>query len=155
MIPTNPPNSTACVNSEIWPPERIEHLKTLRLEGHSASEIADILGCSKNSVIGKLHRLGMLTKQPTDPTRVSRARPARVAPVTPLPRPIDLPQRRGKPVKLTELQHWMCRFGLGDPRSPDSRFCGEPTIDDKSSWCAACAKRVFVVMPARLRRSAA
>ena len=156
MIPTNSPNSNTCVNSEsVWPTERIERLKVLRLEGHSASEIADLLGCSKNSVIGKLHRLGMLTKQPTDPTRVVRSRPAPVQPITQLPRPADMPQRRGKPVKLLELQHWMCRFPLGDPRSPDFRFCGEPTVDDKSPWCSDCLRRVYIAMPARMRRRAA
>src|SRR5829696_450698 len=148
MIPIHAPNSNTCVNSSepVWSPERIERLKVLWLEGLSFADIADRLGSTRNAVIGKAHRLGLC--RPKDRTRVSIARPAPVQPVTPMPRPAALPQRRGKPVKLIELQHWMCRFGLGDPRSPDFRFCGEPTVDDKSSWCSFCAKRVFVVMPA-------
>jgi len=153
MIPIHAPNSNTCVNSEsVWPPERIERLQALWLEGRSFSDIADLLGTTRNAVIGKAHRLGLC--RPKDKTRVWIARPAPVAPVAQMPRPVDLPKRRGKPVKLIELQHWMCRFPLGDPRSPDFRFCGEPTVDDKSSLCRDCARTVFVVMPARMRRSA-
>jgi len=155
MIPIHAPNSNTQVNSpeSVWTQERIERLQALWLEGKSFSDIADVLGSTRNAVIGKAHRLGLC--RPKDKTRVSIARPAPAQPVTPMPRPADLPKRRGKPVKLTELQHWMCRFPLGDPKSPDFRFCAEPTIDDKSSWCADCARQVFVVMPARMRRRAA
>lgn len=45
-----------------WTEGAIELLKQLRDEELSAGQIAPHLGCSRNAVIGKLHRLGMTTK---------------------------------------------------------------------------------------------
>jgi GcrA cell cycle regulator len=43
-----------------WTDERVEQLKTLWSEGHSASHIAKTLGnVTRNAVIGKIHRLGL------------------------------------------------------------------------------------------------
>ena len=43
-----------------WTPERMERLKALHKEGLSASQIAKALGeVSRNSVIGKAHRMGL------------------------------------------------------------------------------------------------
>lgn len=40
-----------------WTRENIERMKALKSKGYSASQIGKILGTSRNSVIGKLHRL--------------------------------------------------------------------------------------------------
>ena len=42
-----------------WTAEVIETLAALQAEGLSASQIGARLGCSRNAVIGKLHRLGL------------------------------------------------------------------------------------------------
>ena len=43
-----------------WTDERVEMLKKLWTDGLSASQIAaEIGGCSRNAVIGKVHRLGL------------------------------------------------------------------------------------------------
>ena len=43
-----------------WTPERVEKLKELWKKGHSASQIAIMLGdTSRNAVIGKAHRLSL------------------------------------------------------------------------------------------------
>ncbi len=43
-----------------WTEERVELLKQLWTDGRSASQIAaEIGGCSRNAVIGKIHRLGL------------------------------------------------------------------------------------------------
>lgn len=42
-----------------WDDTAIDTMKSLRLEGKSASEIAAALGTTRNSVCGKAHRLGI------------------------------------------------------------------------------------------------
>ena len=68
-----------------WTDERVETLKKLWTEGHSASQIAKQLGgVTRNAVIGKVHRLGLSGRAaPSQPTRplYKPARPVRQAPV--------------------------------------------------------------------------
>lgn len=40
-----------------WTQEQIATLLILKKEGYSASQIGKKLGCTRNAVIGKLHRL--------------------------------------------------------------------------------------------------
>lgn len=51
-----------------WTDERIQELTRLWQEGHSASEIGKRLGVSKNSVVGKAHRL----KLPSRPSPIKQ-----------------------------------------------------------------------------------
>ena len=58
-----------------WPPDRVELLKCLWSEGLSAFLIAKELGAiSKNSVIGKVHRLGLPGRR-TEERKPYRGRP--------------------------------------------------------------------------------
>lgn len=63
-----------------WTDERVELLKKLWMDGHSASQIAGQLGegVTRNAVIGKVHRLKLSTRAKPAPS------PARTRPV---PRP--------------------------------------------------------------------
>lgn len=52
-----------------WTPERVEQLTKLWLDGYSATEIANIMQLgSRNSVIGKVHRLGIKRDLPATPS---------------------------------------------------------------------------------------
>ena len=52
-----------------WTEERVELLKRLWADGRSASQIAaEIGGCSRNAVIGKVHRLGLSGRAKAGPT---------------------------------------------------------------------------------------
>lgn len=42
-----------------WTDERVATLKQLNADGLSSSQVARKMGCSRNAVIGKLHRLGV------------------------------------------------------------------------------------------------
>src|SRR5665213_3612467 len=65
-----------------WTDERVEMLKKLWLDGHSASQIAKQLGgVTRNAVIGKVHRLGLSGRA----TPSSPPRPAFKAPRAPRP----------------------------------------------------------------------
>ena len=69
-----------------WPDERVAHLKELAAQGLTGSQIAEILGCTRNAVLGKLDRLGGV-KLGTPKCRLDRAfhnpKPKRVAAVAP------------------------------------------------------------------------
>ena len=55
-----------------WDNQRIEKLKKLWAEGKTAKEIAIIFGdISRNSVIGKVHRLGLTSHRPPHLTKIT------------------------------------------------------------------------------------
>jgi len=134
-----------------WTDERVELLRKLWLEGLSASQIANELanGISRNAVIGKVHRLGLAGRAKAPSTaspRAPRIRPTRHA----APRMAGVATRGNtalalKPqhlaiaepepieeivipiserVTIMELREAMCRWPLGDPATPEFRFCG-------------------------------
>jgi len=65
-----------------WTDERVEQLKTLWTGGASASQIAKELGgVTRNAVIGKVHRLGLSSRNQGKPEAAEKsAKPAPVAP---------------------------------------------------------------------------
>jgi GcrA cell cycle regulator len=62
-----------------WTDERIEQLRQMWSNGHTASQIAETLGgVSRNAVIGKAHRLGLQSRP--SPVKASEAEAAEPAP---------------------------------------------------------------------------
>lgn len=61
-----------------WTDERIEQLRQMWTNGHTASQIAETLGgVSRNAVIGKAHRLGLQSRpSPVKPGEADAAEPA-------------------------------------------------------------------------------
>ena len=133
-------------HSRVWNDERVEQLKRLHAEGLSCSRIAVELGCglSRNSIVGKLHRIGLrgikpvVTKEkptPRAPRRAnlramdalfwSGARTIKQAQPSALnDAEIPVTQRR----TLVDLGHQDCRWSCGDPEASDFFFCGAPTV---------------------------
>jgi hypothetical protein len=116
-------------------------------EGHSAGEIAKIVGASRSAVIGKLRRLGV--------TRAVRSPSVSLRPASPTPsprktKPSPPPKLVGKPrwMEITELRAGVCRY----PRETESgvRFCGGATGSLSSSWCPA-HKRICCATDLRRR----
>ena len=132
-----------------WTDEAIAELKRLHAGAmFSCAEIAQRLteefqqACSRNSVIGKLLRLGLTNKRATGPKpKVRKVRPARHDPFRPTmaaaPEPtsafsalvddvnIPLEQRR----TLHQLTNRTCRWPVGTPGESDFYFCGSETAD--------------------------
>ena len=49
-----------------WTDEKVEKLKELWTKGHTASQIAEVLGdITRNAVIGKAHRLNLEARAPS------------------------------------------------------------------------------------------
>jgi GcrA cell cycle regulator len=125
-----------------WTDDRLEELKTLWAEGHSASEIAGRLGhTTRNAVIGKVHRLGLSgrkkTRRPRQPRRAAAAPKPRSRGIsvscrhrtaivedtveTVLAKLGPAPET---PVTVQTLTANTCRWPEGDPQIPGFHFCG-------------------------------
>lgn len=97
-----------------WTEDAIRGLRVLWDEGHSAAEIRRRLNVSKNSIIGKAHRLELPARPSPlrDPGAPVRARVPRK---TPPPRVI----------RAVLTCCWLMDFPDGQP----NRFCDQPTVD--------------------------
>ena len=139
-----------------WTKERIELLTKLWTEGLSASQIAAELGgdVSRNAVLGKANRLGIGPERgkggstprprkprppepapgvetfiPQDPSPASMmTTPQPAAPPTPLPPREGAVVPRSEGVTIMELREFMCRWPLGDPTTPEFRYCGTQAL---------------------------
>jgi GcrA cell cycle regulator len=137
-----------------WTDGRVELLKKLWADGLSASQIAaQIGGVTRNAVIGKVHRLGLSGRNKTTAPQPQRTRkPARPAGMTltapqihgniamaaepafstPMEQEERLPDEIVIPlserVTIMELRESMCRWPMGDPTTPEFRFCGQRAI---------------------------
>ncbi|MGE3249957.1 MAG: GcrA family cell cycle regulator [Hyphomonadaceae bacterium] len=124
----------------IWDEDNVALLRRLWAEGYSAGEIARRFGagCSRNSVIGKAHRMGLSAR--TKPTlaalekRVQKKvrRLARKAAGAAEPHYVQetlepLRLEDGTTASVLTLGLFMCRFPIGDPETPGFSFCGRST----------------------------
>lgn len=81
-----------------WTPERIAQLTALWEEGVTTAEIGRRIGVSKNAVIGKVHRIGLMP-------RVVKELP---------------PPRRN----VFDFTGPVCMWPIGHPTDDDFHFCG-------------------------------
>ena len=139
MLQTSICARTPAGNSPGWTGTRTERLKQLWAEGHSASEIAALLGwVTRNAVIGKVHRLGLAGRKTTSRQSVRRTSPRRhgsgraglreaparfVRPASPLP-PAPPPPVAALMLPLRQLRADQCRWPIGDPKEACFGFCG-------------------------------
>jgi GcrA cell cycle regulator len=107
----------------IWTQDRIEALGKLWTEGLSTAEIGRRLGITKNSVVGKAHRLSL----------------------TPRPSPVKItgkPRVKPQP-KVIEFSGPTCSWPLGHPGEKGFHFCGERAMGTKP-YCAEHAALAYV-----------
>jgi len=101
-----------------WTDDKVKQLKKLWTKGKSAVEIAKELGISKNSVIGKVHRLN-LSARPS-PIKKKTVEIVKTAPK----------KMTGK-CQLMDLKTNTCHWPIGEPTDKDFHFCGKPTATGK------------------------
>lgn len=115
-----------------WTDERVTRLKELWAEGASGSVIARLFGTSRNSVIGKAHRLKLPAKSRQSsmgPKRI-RSRKPRRKPLTPAPTPAeDIVVPISLNVSLMALNDSMCKWPIGDPCAEGFHFCGHKNFN--------------------------
>jgi GcrA cell cycle regulator len=161
-----------------WTDERVELLRKLWSDGLSASQVAAELGpgITRNAVIGKIHRLGLAERAKTAsaprPRAAKTPRQTAAAPrasashavhgnVALAFAPQALVVARAQPeeevvipmserVTLMELRESMCRWPMGDPTTPEFRFCGGKSPVGGGPYCAHHARVAY--QPAQDRR---
>jgi GcrA cell cycle regulator len=123
-----------------WTPEQTERLKGLWASGMSARECAELLGVTRNAVIGRVNRIGMpprerkTTIKSTAALKPARRHPfASTAPIKALP-PLATGPVEPLNIAFLELGPGQCRFAYGE-HAPFT-FCGQPQRDE-SSYCTA------------------
>ena len=110
----------------VWTDDKIKNLKKLWLKGSTTAEIAKKLGLSKNSIIGKVHRLNLETR-PSPIKKVALIKKVKVAP------------KKVEHIGIMDLKINTCRWPIGDPTDEDFHFCGKNTVMGKPYCAEHCA----------------
>ena len=129
-----------------WTDEREKKLKELWSKGHTANQIAAMLGnTTRNAVIGKAHRLKLAaraysknsqtksTKEQKSQSQITRpeklSRKARFKSLL-----LDKSFEPENPKTLEELNDSTCRWPIGHPDEKDFYFCGRSS-EKGFSYC--------------------
>ena len=128
-----------------WTPERENKLRTLWKKGHTASQIASIIGeTTRNAVIGKAHRLNLeartISRKPTttiktkseEGVEVKQEKLSRKARFKSLL--LDKNFEAENPKNLEELTDETCRWPIGHPYEEKFYFCGRKPLE-KFPYC--------------------
>lgn len=150
----------------MWDDATTEFVTEQWQAGKSAGVIAVVLSeklnrnVTRNSIIGKVHRLGLMRNavrpmerkvRPPRPKPQPRNRPyqlsenARVE-VTPADLATLAEMAARDPVaritSILELEDSHCRWPVGDPKSSDFGWCGDQVVPGLS-YCGPCAARAY------------
>ena len=128
-----------------WTPEREAKLKELWKKGHTASQIARMLGdTTRNAVIGKANRLNLQSrsssKKPSvkidsennNTQEIKTQKLGRKAKFKALL--LDKNFEQENPKKLEELTDLTCRWPIGHPYEKKFYFCGRKPLE-KFPYC--------------------
>lgn len=142
-----------------WTEQMVEDLRQMWLEGLTANEIAKKLGVSKNSIVGKVHRL-CLTARPSPIKKKEESKPEEVAEIlseTVSENHMEIVQENMghdevvceqkqvnlQGIKLVNLDSHTCRWPIGDPRDEDFCFCGKK-VRAGQTYCDEHAAMAYV-----------
>ena len=160
----------------IWTEDDIKRLRELWDQGHSSNAIGRMMNISKNSVVGKAHRLD-LTARPSpikragEPRSLPSPRPAvaiRTLPpmaseiVAPFVDRVPSPPKPPEPVVMLQAHQPIplakparatpkpppCCWPIGHPRTKGFRFCDEPSVPGRP-YCMPHCRKAYVMVRSR------
>lgn len=146
-----------------WTDEAETALRKLYAEGFSSSQIAQQIGCpSRNAVIGKVHRLGIIRPvKVAKPAPIKAAHAPKKSKARPPDRPVHREERRERfqaiadkalekfdaavpvacePVRFLDRGLFQCAMpqpGWEQAPVAEKLVCGQP-VQVGTSWCPAC-----------------
>ena len=128
-----------------WTTERENKLKELWKKGHTASQIATMIGgTTRNAIIGKAHRLNLeargISKKTSITTKTKTENNVKIKQEKLMGRTsrfkallLDRSFPPEQPTKLEDLTDETCRWPLGPKLEPASFFCGRKPVESKKS----------------------
>ena len=142
-----------------WTEQMVEDLKKMWHEGLTTGEIGKRLGVSKNSIVGKVHRLQLSgrpspikKKDEISEEKAAPAKPAKEEKAAPVKakeekRPEPAKEEKFEPVakipSLTDLDNHPCRWPVGDPKDENFHFCGKK-VKSGQTYCEEHANIAYV-----------
>jgi len=123
-----------------WTEQKVQKLRELWTKGHTASEIASMLGeTTRNAVIGKAHRLNLEERAPSktksnseknqvnNPQVKLRASASRKSKFNSIL--LDKNFEPENPTALENLTDQTCKWPSGHPDEENFYFCGRKSVD--------------------------
>ena len=117
-----------------WTDEKVKKLKDLWAKGHTASQIAEMLGeTTRNAVIGKAHRLDLEARAPSKQSSIPRSRDNKQVRRMPAQTTrkakfqsilLDKNFEPENPKSLENLNEDTCKWPIGHPNEEKFYFCG-------------------------------
>jgi GcrA cell cycle regulator len=126
-----------------WNEAAVERLKTLWFSGFTALEIGRIFGVSRNSIIGKAHRLGWTGMQRKKRPKLAiekKVAALDAPPPEPKPKRVHAPAQLLTSIKqvskhpaigsfgLMDLRYGVCKWPEGE--QPPYSYCGAPALEN-------------------------
>ncbi len=111
-----------------WTEDRVEELKKLWEQEISTAEIGKILGVTKNSVVGKAHRLGLEKRQ---------------SPIKRKEGTTKTTTKKKEVITILNLKRNMCAWSFSDPDKDDFHFCGKEIVPGKP-YCLKHCQEAYV-----------
>ena len=144
----------------MWTEEKWEKLRSLAGGSLSARQIAEIMGCTRNAIVGACHRRGIrlsgnasvvvaqrIYKRKMDiskKTKLLEGKPIYKAREEPETKPIP-PSFKPLNKYLWEMDRWECRYSTGEA-TEGIYFCGHSTPIG-SPWCSYHRPMLFYKVP--------
>ena len=123
-----------------WTDEKVKKLRELWTKGHTAREIAGLLGeTTRNAVIGKAHRLDLEERAPSksksssEKRDITKSQPKLKGPASRKSKfnsiLLDKNFEPEKPTSLENLTDQTCKWPTGHPDEEIFYFCGRKSVN--------------------------